>query len=53
MKNKKIKYLKPEELKEIFNSIPKRNIKDRIIIQILFRTGLRVSKLVNLKKNTI
>ena len=52
-KNKKIKYLKPEELKEVFNSIPERNIRDKVIIQMLFRTGLRVSELANLKKHNL
>jgi len=52
-KNKKIKYLKPEEIQEVINSIPKDNIRDRTIIQTLYRTGLRVSELANLTKQNI
>jgi len=52
-KDKKIKYLKPEEMKEVFKSISERNIRDRTIIQTLYRTGLRVSELTNLKKHDL
>lgn len=40
--NKKIKYLKPDELIEFFKNIPKSNIRDKAIIRTLYRTELRV-----------
>jgi site-specific recombinase XerD len=49
-KNKKIKYLKSDEINEILKTVPKSAIRDRTIIQTLYRTGLRVSELANLKK---
>lgn len=52
-KNKKIKYLKANEIKEILKTIPEGHIRDRAIMQTLFRTGLRVSELSNLKKQDL
>jgi len=52
-RNKKIKYLKTNEIKEILKTIPKGFIRDKTIIQTLFRTGLRVSELSNLKKQDL
>jgi len=49
-KNKKIKYLKSDEINEILKTVPKSAIRDKTIIQTLYRTGLRVSELANLKK---
>lgn len=49
-KNKKIKYLKSNEINEVLITIPKIAIRDKAIIQTLYRTGLRVSELANLKK---
>ncbi len=52
-KKKKIKYLKIEEIQEVLNTRPDSFIRDKTIIQTLFRTGLRVSELTNLKKHNI
>lgn len=50
---KKIKYLKIQEIQEILQTIPNSFIRDKIIIQTLFRTGLRVSELTHLKKHDL
>ncbi|MDR2829576.1 MAG: tyrosine-type recombinase/integrase [Methanobrevibacter sp.] len=52
-KNKKIKYLRPDEVSEVLKTIPKELIRDKIIVQTLYRTGLRVSELCNLKKHDL
>ncbi|MDR3222945.1 MAG: tyrosine-type recombinase/integrase [Methanobrevibacter sp.] len=52
-KNKKIKYLQPEEVNEVLKTIPHDLIRDKAIIQTLYRTGLRVSELCNLKKENL
>lgn len=52
-KNKKIKHLSMEEIQEVIETIPKSMIRDRAIIQILSRTGVRVSELSNLKKDDL
>lgn len=49
-RKKKIKYLKIEEIQSVIETIPDSYIRDKTIIQTLFRTGLRVSELANLKK---
>lgn len=52
-RKKKIKYLKIEEIQEVLKTIPDSFIRDKTIIQTLFRTGLRVSELTNLKKHDL
>ncbi|MDR2622972.1 MAG: tyrosine-type recombinase/integrase [Methanobrevibacter sp.] len=52
-KNKKIKYLRPEEVNEVLKTIPNELIRDKAIVQTLYRTGLRVSELCNLKKQDL
>ncbi|MDR0912989.1 MAG: tyrosine-type recombinase/integrase [Methanobrevibacter sp.] len=52
-KNKKIKYLKPLEIAEVLETIPEHLIRDKAIIQTLYRSGLRVSELCNLKKSDL
>jgi site-specific recombinase XerD len=52
-RNKKIKYLKPDEIQEVLKTVPKYNVRDKAIIQTLYRTGLRVSELSNLKKQDL
>jgi site-specific recombinase XerD len=52
-KNKKVKYLTIEEIKEVMENIPPRFFRDKAVIQTLYRTGLRVSELSNLKKTHI
>lgn len=52
-KNKKIKYLRPEEVNEVLKTIPNELVRDKAIIQTLYRTGLRVSELCNLKKQNL
>ncbi|MDR3292357.1 MAG: tyrosine-type recombinase/integrase [Methanobrevibacter sp.] len=52
-KNKKIKYLQPEEVNEVLKTVPNDLIRDKAIIQTLYRTGLRVSELCNLKKENL
>lgn len=57
--NKKIKYLTSEEIQEVINTIPlsntieKTKLRDKAIILTLFKTGLRVSELSNLKKQCL
>ncbi len=49
-------FLQPNELQEIFDSIEldtPLGIRNRLIIELLYATGLRVSELVNLKINDI
>jgi len=49
-RNKKIpEILTPEEAGRLINSTP--NIKHKLILQILYGCGLRVSEVINLKKN--
>lgn len=50
-KDKKIKYLTMEEIKEIEQNID--NIRDKAVFQMLYRTGLRVSELANLTKQDL
>jgi len=52
-KNKKIKYLNIEEIKEVIKTIPKSRVRDKAVFQTLHRTGLRVSELANLTKQDI
>jgi site-specific recombinase XerD len=52
-KNKKIKYLRPDEVNEVLKTIDNNHIRDKAIIQTLYRTGLRVSEICNLKKENI
>jgi len=49
-------FLQPDELQKIFDSIEldtPLGIRNRLIIELLYATGLRVSELVNLKLNDI
>lgn len=52
-KNKKPKYLTLEEIETVMESIPNRKYRDKAVFQTLYRTGLRVSELSNLKKQDI
>lgn len=55
-KEREIKFLSPEELKRIFDSvdtIDEAGERDRAILEVLFSTGLRVSELVALDKTDI
>lgn len=47
------KYLDMEEIQEIMKTIPENQYRDRAIVQTLYKTGLRVSELVNLKKSDL
>jgi len=51
--NAEPKYLDIDEVKEIMKTIPEKEYRDRAIIQTLYRTGLRVSELANLKKDDL
>ncbi len=52
-KRKKIKYLKVEEIQGVLDTVPDSFMRDKAIIQTLFRTGLRVSELKQLKKHDL
>lgn len=55
-RDRTIKFLLPEDLERLFNSIPTSSapsIRDRTILEVLFSTGLRVSELVSLNKDQI
>lgn len=43
------KYLKVEEINLLLNAPPREKIRDRLILRILYKCGLRVSELCNLK----
>lgn len=55
-KEREIKFLLPEELKRIFDSVDtseESGLRDRAILEVLFSTGLRVSELTSLNKEDI
>jgi len=55
-KEREIKFLLPEELQRIFDSVDtteEAGIRDRAILEVLFSTGLRVSELTSLNKEDI
>lgn len=55
-RDRKIKFLSPEELQKIFKSVDtgsEQGIRDRAILEVLFSTGLRVSELVSLNKENV
>ncbi|RLF48632.1 MAG: hypothetical protein DRN20_04150 [Thermoplasmata archaeon] len=47
------KYLKVEEVKKILDAPERGNIRDRLILRLLYRCGLRVSELCNLRVEDI
>jgi len=56
LRDRTIKFLSPEELKKLFNSIDKSTIagvRDYAILEVLFSTGLRVSELVSLNREQL
>lgn len=55
-RDRSFKYLSPEHLQKLFDSVPTQSamgIRDRAILEVLFSTGLRVSELVALNKDHI
>ncbi|MCD6194757.1 tyrosine-type recombinase/integrase, partial [bacterium] len=54
---KEISFLEPEEVKDLFKSVPDSgkvsHLRDRVILEVLYSTGLRVSELVSLNKDDI
>lgn len=49
---RRVEYLTEEELKQFFNSIPKRSVRDfrfRAFVSVLISTGCRISEALNLK----
>lgn len=55
-RDRNIKFLSPEELNRLFQSIDtkdKSGLRDRAILEVLFSTGLRVSELVSLNREQI
>jgi len=47
-------FLTPEEIKiKLLNKIPDSFIRDRAIIELLYKTGLRVKELINIRKDDI
>lgn len=53
MKIKKINYLKPDEIEDIIDFIPNSDSRDIAIFRTLFQTGIKVSELINIKKNNL
>ncbi|MFP4000686.1 MAG: site-specific tyrosine recombinase/integron integrase [Thermoplasmata archaeon] len=43
------KYLKEDEVRKLLNSPERKNVRDRLILRILYRCGLRVSEVTSLK----
>ena len=55
-RDRAIKYLSPEDLERLFNSVDfsdEAGFRDRAILEVLFSTGLRVSELVSLNRDHI
>lgn len=55
-RDRTIKYLLPDELEKLFDSVDTtdiRGLRDRAILEVLFSTGLRVSELVSLNRDQI
>ncbi len=56
VRDRRIKFLLPEELERLFNAVDTSNIiglRDRAILEVLFSTGLRVSELVSLNRDQV
>lgn len=54
--SKSLKFLDKDHLRELFNSVDisdERGMRDRAILEMLFSTGLRVSELVKLNRDSI
>ncbi len=49
MPKKLPKYLKENEIRKLLSSPPREKIRDRVILRILYKCGLRVSELTNLR----
>ncbi len=47
------KYLKEREVQKLLNAPDRNNLRDRLILRILYRCGLRVSELANLRIENI
>ncbi|MFW6037955.1 MAG: site-specific tyrosine recombinase/integron integrase [Candidatus Saliniplasma sp.] len=43
------KYLRDDEVRKLLNAPPRKKTRDRLILRVLYRCGLRVSELTNLK----
>lgn len=54
--SKSLKFLEENHIRELFNSVnvtDEKGIRDRVILELLFSTGLRVSELVKLNRDQI
>ncbi|KKP87059.1 MAG: Tyrosine recombinase xerC [Candidatus Roizmanbacteria bacterium GW2011_GWA2_35_8] len=55
-RDRNIKFIAEDELKKLFNAVPlkdKSGLRDRAILEVLFSTGLRVSELTGLNRESI
>ncbi len=54
--SRSLKFLEPDHLRELFNSVDTGNekgLRDRTILEMLFSTGLRVSELTKLNRDSV
>jgi integrase/recombinase XerD len=48
-----VEYLEPDEIQQLLENVPEPTVRNRLIIQLLFTTGIRVGELTNIRLTDI
>lgn len=51
--NRKISYLKPDEVKELADAVPNPTLRNELIVKLLYHTGMRRGELANIQLSDI